>query len=45
MEMYREAYESYKEACENFGMESINFNHFVKHLTTEQLHEYSKNSN
>ncbi|MFB5281555.1 hypothetical protein [Peribacillus sp. Hz7] len=42
MEMYREAYEYYKMACENYGMESVNFYHFVKHLTTEQLNEYNK---
>ncbi|AZV42387.1 hypothetical protein [Peribacillus asahii] len=42
MEMYREAYEYYKMACENYGMESVNFHHFVKHLTTEQLNEYNK---
>ncbi|AZV42591.1 MULTISPECIES: hypothetical protein [Peribacillus] len=40
METYREAYESYKRACENYGMESMTFYHFVTHLTKEQLNEY-----
>lgn len=42
MEKYREAYENYKEACERYGMESVNFHQFVQHLTVEQLNEYLK---
>lgn len=42
MEMYREAYEYYTETCENLGIESINFYHFINHLTEEQLEEYIK---
>jgi hypothetical protein len=42
--MYRNAYESYKTACENYGMESIDFNKFVRHLTTEQLDQFSNTS-
>ena len=42
MENYREAYEFYKRTCEKYGMESVNFYHFVKHLTEEQLDQYSK---
>lgn len=42
MEFYREAYENYCTACENYGMETMTFNHFIKHLTKEQLHELSK---
>jgi hypothetical protein len=42
MEIYREAYENYKEACESYGMESMMFNHFIKHLTAEQLDEFTK---
>lgn len=42
MEKYREAYERYLAICKFYGMESINFYHFVKHLTEEQLNEYSK---
>ncbi|WP_187118969.1 hypothetical protein [Bacillus marasmi] len=42
MDIYRQAYESYKSACENYGMESMNFNMFIKHLTDEQLSEFSK---
>lgn len=42
MEMYREAYKRYLAICKGYGMESVNFHHFVKHLTEEQLNEYSK---
>lgn len=42
MKMYREAYESYVMVCEGYGMESINFHHFIKNLTDDQLDEYSK---
>lgn len=42
MEMYRKAFEFYKATCEKYGMESVNFYHFVKHLTEEQLNEYCK---
>jgi hypothetical protein len=45
MEIFREAYENYKAACENYGIESMNFTYFIKHLTIEQLHEFSKQSN
>ncbi|MCQ6276271.1 hypothetical protein JMM81_15205 [Bacillus sp. V3B] len=44
MEMYRKAYEYYKKVCENYEMDSVNFHHFIKHLTEEQLNEYSKNA-
>ncbi len=42
MEMYRRAYQCYTIACENYGMEVMNFHYFVTHLTEEQLTEYSK---
>lgn len=42
MEMYREAYEYYKTTCERYGMDSVSFYQFVKHLTEEQLDEYCK---
>jgi hypothetical protein len=42
MEMYRKAYESYLSICKRYGMESINFHHFIKNLTEDQLDEYSK---
>ncbi|WP_203362547.1 hypothetical protein [Bacillus sp. REN10] len=45
MEMYRIAYQYYTETCESYGMESINFHHFIKHLTEEQLQEYIKKAN
>jgi hypothetical protein len=42
METYRKAYESYVSICKGYGMESINFQHFIKMLTEEQLEQYSK---
>jgi hypothetical protein len=44
MDMYRKAYEYYKEICENYEMDCVNFHHFIKHLTEEQLNEYSKSA-
>lgn len=45
MDIYRQAYESYKSACENYGMESMNFAHFIKHLTIDQLNQFCKTAN
>ena len=42
MEMYRKAYQCYTIACENYGIEVMNFHYFITHLTEEQLSEYSK---
>ncbi|MFJ7850249.1 hypothetical protein ACIQZM_17590 [Peribacillus sp. NPDC097206] len=42
MNMYTKAYETYLMTCERYGIESINFHHFIKHLTEDQLDEYSK---
>lgn len=42
MEMYRKAYQCYTIACENYGLEVMNFHYFITHLTEEQLTEYSK---
>ncbi|WP_203554039.1 hypothetical protein [Bacillus sp. B15-48] len=44
MGMYQKAYESYCVACENYGMESMNIEQFIKNLTKEQLHEYLKHA-
>jgi hypothetical protein len=44
MEMYQKAYECYRAACQSYGMESLNFNLFVKQLTKEQLDEFMKHS-
>ncbi|WP_102691842.1 transcriptional regulator [Rummeliibacillus pycnus] len=47
MDMYREGYERYCNACEEFGLESKDFYFFINHLTEEQLNafkEYSKGS-
>lgn len=45
MEIYRQAYESYKSACENYGMESMDFHYFIQNLTIEQINEFCKKSN
>ncbi|MFB6469068.1 hypothetical protein ACE38V_20150 [Cytobacillus sp. Hz8] len=42
MDMYQKAYEYYKTACENNGVEWVSIHQFVKHLTMEQISEYSK---
>lgn len=45
MDSYRMAYEFYTATCERYGMESVNFYHFVNHLTEEQMEEYIKIAN
>lgn len=42
MENYQKAYEFYRTACQNHGIESMNIYQFIMHLTTEQLDEYMK---
>lgn len=42
MKIYQKAYKRYQDACENYGIESLSMNLFVKHLTVEQLEEYLK---
>ncbi|MBD3110451.1 hypothetical protein IEO70_19170 [Bacillus sp. AGMB 02131] len=42
MELYRKAYHCYTTACENYGMEVMDFRYFITHLTEEQLTAYSK---
>ncbi|MDQ0213954.1 hypothetical protein J2S13_000349 [Oikeobacillus pervagus] len=37
MEMYKKAYERYKEKCKKYGIESIQFYHFIHHLTEQQM--------
>jgi hypothetical protein len=44
MGMYQKAYERYRAACQNYGMESMKIDQFIRHLTKEQLHEYLKYS-
>lgn len=41
MENYIEGYEIYCEACESYGMESMNYYLYVKQLTEEQLHAFN----
>ncbi|WP_017755420.1 hypothetical protein [Calidifontibacillus oryziterrae] len=42
MRPYHDAYEVYLTACESYGLESVNYDHFVKYLTEDQLNEYKK---
>lgn len=44
MEIYQKAYECYRSACKNYGIESMNFYQFVKNLTKDQLHAYMKHA-
>ena len=41
MDMYREGYQIYCEACEQHGLQSMNFYLYVKNLTEEQLNAYN----
>ena len=45
MEINQKAYECYKAACEKHGIEWVNFNHFIKHLTPEQLNQFIRTVN
>lgn len=36
------AYRGYLSICERYGMESVNFYHFIQELTEDQISEYSK---
>lgn len=40
MEMYKEAYEYYKQTCEKFGMKSVPFYRFMHNLTENQMQLY-----
>lgn len=44
MEMQYQAYEFYKKICEGYGMEALNFHHFIKNITETQLMEFCKNA-
>ncbi|WP_332645736.1 transcriptional regulator [Lysinibacillus sp. 54212] len=39
---YRQAYEHYKQACEEHGLEPINFHYFILNLSQEQLDAYNE---
>ncbi|ATP40258.1 transcriptional regulator [Solibacillus sp. R5-41] len=41
MNDYRSGYEYYKRACENFGLEPINFHYYILNLSQEQLDAYN----
>ncbi len=41
MHDYRMGYEYYKEACEKFGLEPINFHYYILNLSQEQLDAYN----
>ncbi|WP_397540182.1 transcriptional regulator [Rummeliibacillus pycnus] len=42
--MYREGYERYCSACEEFGLESKDFYFFINNLTEEQLNAFKEHS-
>ena len=42
MNDYRQAYEYYKQACENHGLEPINFHYFILNLSQEQLNTFNE---
>ena len=41
MKDYRQAYEYYKQACKNHGLEPINFHYFILNLSQEQLDTFN----
>lgn len=41
MNDYRQAYKYYKQACEEHGLEPINFHYFVLNLSQEQLNIFN----
>lgn len=44
MEIYREGYERYCRACEEYGLESKDFYFFITNLTEEQLNAFKEHS-
>ncbi|SOC23989.1 hypothetical protein SAMN05880501_11662 [Ureibacillus xyleni] len=39
---YRIGYEYYKQACQQHGLEPVNFNYFILNLSQEQLDAYNE---
>ncbi|MGG0658530.1 transcriptional regulator [Rummeliibacillus pycnus] len=44
MEMYRESYERYCNACKEFGLESKDYFFFINNLTEEQLNAFKEHT-
>ncbi|WP_431030389.1 transcriptional regulator [Lysinibacillus sp. LZ02] len=42
MTMYQEGYQIYREKCEQFGLEPVNFRYYVIQLSQEQLDAYNE---
>ncbi|MEK4229536.1 transcriptional regulator [Solibacillus sp. FSL H8-0538] len=42
MSDYRSGYEYYRKACEEHGLEPINFHYFILNLSHEQLDTYNE---
>lgn len=42
MNDYRTGYEYYKQACEQHGLEPVNFYYFILNLSEEQLDAYNE---
>lgn len=42
MEHFMDGYQIYCKACESYGLESMSYYLYVKHLTEEQLHAYNQ---
>lgn len=42
MTIYQEGYEVYRERCEQFGLEPINFRYYVMQLSHEQLNAFNE---
>lgn len=42
MTMYQDVYNYYISKCEQFGLEPVNFYHFIHQLTQEQLDAFTE---
>lgn len=45
MDHFMEGYQTYCRACETYGLQSMSYYLYVKHLTEEQLNAYNKYNN
>lgn len=42
MEHFKEGYQTYCQACESYGLESMNYYLYIKQLTEEQLYAFNE---
>ncbi|MFC7687126.1 transcriptional regulator [Ureibacillus sp. GCM10028918] len=44
MSVYRDGYDYYKQACQQYGLEPINFAYFLLSLSKEQLDAFNESA-